>query len=383
MTSWPVFSEEEKNVVAKVLQSGKVNYWTGSEGKLFEQEFAAYIGVDHAIATSNGTVALELCLRALGVGPGDEVIVTSRTFLASASAIINCGAMPVFADVDLDSQNITVESIDVVCTLQTKAIIAVHLAGWPCDMPGIMAYAKEHNLFVIEDCAQAHGASIAGVKVGAWGDMAAFSFCQDKIMTTGGEGGMVTTNNKDAWNKAWSYKDHGKCFDVVNNKSHPPGFRWLHTSFGSNFRMTEMQAAIGRIQLEKLDGWLETRLLNTQIIRKYLQKLPYLRLPEPGVEKKHANYKFYAFMEPRKNAPSRDTIMKFFNKSGIPCFTGSCSEVYLEECFVNHPSKPKERLVNARQLGETSLMFLCDPVISAADLERRLVGVIKTMEANA
>lgn len=365
MSSWPVFSEEEKNSVLAVLESGRVNYWTGDEGRLFEQEFADYIDVNHAIAVANGTVALELCLRALGVGKDDEVIVTSRTFLASVSVIINCSATPVFADVDLDSQNITVESIDAVKTSKTKAIMAVHLAGWPCEMPEMIAYAKEHGLFVIEDCAQAHGAAIGGKKVGSWGDMAAFSFCQDKIMTTGGEGGMVTTNTGELWRKAWSYKDHGKCFNVVHNKTHNPGFRWLHKSFGSNFRMTEMQAAIGRAQLKKLDGWLDKREKNANILRKHLTKLPYLRIPVPPPTFKHANYKFYAFVK-EESQLSREEIIEL-----LSCFSGTCSEVYREDCFLNHPSKPKQRLKNAKLLGETSLMFLCDPTIDPDALEKQ------------
>lgn len=376
-SEWPNFPEDEQQAVLDVLKSGKVNYWTGEEGRLFEKEFAEYLGVKYAIAVSNGTVALELCLRALDIGEGDEVIVTSRTFLASASAVINCGATPVFADVDLDSQNITVQTIDAVRTDKTKAIIAVHLAGWPCDMPEIMTYAKENNLKVVEDCAQAHGAGINGIKAGAFGDISAFSFCQDKIMTTGGEGGMVVTNDKLLWKKAWSYKDHGKCYDAVYNTDHSPGYRWLHTSFGTNFRMTEMQAVIGRIQLRKLDMWLNKRNENANIIRRQLSKLPFLRIPAPSHNYRHAYYKFYAFVkEGTSNARGRDYLMNIFNEEGIPCFSGSCSEVYLESCFLGHPSKPKERLKNAKLLGEKSLMFLCDHTINAQELEVKLGGAV-------
>jgi dTDP-4-amino-4,6-dideoxygalactose transaminase len=374
MNIWPVFSEEEQNAVLTVLKSGKVNYWTGHEGKLFEQEFAQYIGVKHAIAVANGTLALELCLGTLKIGEGDEVIVTSRTFLASASVIINCGATPVFADVDLNSQNITVETIDAVKTEKTKAIITVHLAGWPCDMPEIMSYAKKNNLWVIEDCAQAHGAAIKGKKVGSFGDMAAFSFCQDKIMTTGGEGGMVTTNDPKWWRQAWSYKDHGKSYDLAHSKVPVSGFRWLHQSFGSNFRMTEMQAAIGRVQLRKVEGWLEKRQKNAAAWRKYLSQLSYLRLPEPPLNYQHAYYKFYAFLK-KESELSRDALMDVFS-----CLSGTCSEVYLEACFNGHPSKPKQRLKNAKELGETSLMFLCDPTIDA-DAIARSVQVKNKMEA--
>lgn len=372
MSNWPIVSEEEKEAVLAVLRSGKINYWTGKEGRLFEKEFADYIGTKHAVAVSNGTVALELCLRSLGISAGDEVIVTSRTFVASASAIISVGATPVFADVDLDSQNITVETINAVMTPKTKAIIAVHLAGWPCDMPKIMEYAKSKNLFVVEDCAQAMGASIDGIRVGAWGDASAFSFCQDKIMTTGGEGGMITTNSGFLWKKMWSYKDHGKCYAAVYEKNHPPGFKWLHTSFGSNYRMTEMQAAIGRVQLKKLDEWLELRRNNAAVLCEQLNKFSYLRLPVLPKGFVHAYYKFYAFLDEGIDNSVREEIIQSFNEDGVACFFGSCSEIYLEECFHNHPSKPQQRLKNAKQLGETAIMFLCDPSINYQILEKKL-----------
>ncbi|NLC10461.1 MAG: DegT/DnrJ/EryC1/StrS aminotransferase family protein, partial [Gammaproteobacteria bacterium] len=228
---WPSFSEEEANAVRDVVLSNKVNYWTGQEGREFEQEFAAWSGTQHAIALMNGTVALDVALQALGVGKGDEVIVTSRTFLASVSSIVNAGAVPVFAEVDVDSQNITAATIAAVLTPRTRAIICVHLAGWPCDMDPIMQLAEQHNLFVIEDCAQAHGATYKGKPVGSIGHVGAWSFCQDKIMTTGGEGGMVTTNDTDLWKTMWALKDHGKSWDAVYEREHAPGFRWLHESF--------------------------------------------------------------------------------------------------------------------------------------------------------
>ena len=243
---WPSFSGEEADAVKNVLLSNKVNYWTGDESRKFEHEFAKWCGVSHAVALANGTLALDAALKALGIGPGDEVVVTPRTFIASISCVVNAGAKPVFADVDADSGNITAESIAKVLTSKTKAIICVHLAGWPCDMDPIMAVAERHHLKVIEDCAQAHGAVYKGRSVGSIGHIGAWSFCQDKIMTTGGEGGMVTTNDEILWRKMWAYKDHGKSYEAVYEREHPPGFRWVHESFGTNWRMLEVQAAIGR-----------------------------------------------------------------------------------------------------------------------------------------
>ena len=247
---WPSFTQEEADSVRDVLLSNKVNYWTGSECREFEKEFSAWSNVQYSVALGNGTLALDVALKALDIGVGDEVIVTPRTFIASVSSIVNSGAVPIFADVDLDSQNISVESIRSVITNRTKAIVCVHLAGWPCDMDEIMDLANEFNLSVIEDCAQAHGSKYKGKPVGSIGHIGCWSFCQDKIMTTGGEGGMVTTNDESLWRKMWAYKDHGKSYEAVYEREHPEGFRWLHESFGTNWRMTEMQAVIGRIQLK-------------------------------------------------------------------------------------------------------------------------------------
>ena len=256
---WPSFTQEEADAVSRVILSNKVNYWTGTECREFEKEFATWANSEYAIALGNGTLALDLALKALGVGQGDEVITTPRTFLASASSIVTAGAAPVFADVDLNSQAITAQSIKAVLTPKTKAVIVVHLAGMPAEMDEIMALSAEHGFYVIEDCAQAHGAKYKGKSVGSIGHVGAWSFCQDKIMTTGGEGGMVTTNSKELWSKMWSYKDHGKSFDAIYNREHPPGFRWLHESFGTNWRMTEMQAVLGRIQLTRMSDWTAKR----------------------------------------------------------------------------------------------------------------------------
>ncbi len=378
---WPHFEEDEREAVLEVMRSGQVNYWTGEQGRLLEQEFADYTGCNYAIALANGTVALELALYALGVGAGDEVITTSRTFIASASAAVMRGATPVIADVDPDSQNITAETIRDVITPKTKAIITVHLAGWPCDMNEIMALAEEHDIKVIEDCAQAHGARYKDRPVGSLGDVAAFSFCQDKIMTTGGEGGLLTTNSKEIWEKAWSFKDHGKSYDAVYNRDHPPGFRWLHESFGTNWRLTEMQSAIGRLQLRKLPAWREARQRHAAILTERFSEIESLRvaLPSPNVE--HAYYKYYVFVRPERLRAgwNRDHIMQAINDEGIPCFSGSCSEIYLEKAFVEASLGPARPLPVARELGETSLMFLVHPTLSEQDMFDTCNAVEKVM----
>jgi dTDP-4-amino-4,6-dideoxygalactose transaminase len=361
---WPHFESDEIEAVTSVLRSGNVNYWTGHEGRLFEAEFAQSVGTKYAICLANGTVALELALQALGVGRGHEVITTCRTFIASASCIVMRGARPVCVDVDLDSQNITAEAIRRAITPRTKAIIAVHLAGWPCDMDPILKLAAEFGLYVIEDCAQAQGAMYKGRPVGSMGHAAAFSFCQDKIMTTAGEGGMLTTNDPALWERAWSFKDHGKSYDAVHNCEHGEGFRWLHESFGTNWRMTEVQAALGRVALTKVPRWVETRRRHANTMTNALAGLPGLRIPTVPDSVYHAYYKYYAFVSPEmlQDGWDRDAIMRAIKAEGVPCFVGSCSEIYLEKAFVarrKHPTLPVARL-----LGETSLMFLVHPTLS-------------------
>ncbi len=382
---WPSFTQAEADAVSQVLLSNKVNYWTGNECREFEKEFATWADSDYAIAMGNGTLALDVALQALDVGAGDEVIVTPRTFIASISSVVNAGATPVFADIDKATGNITPESIAAVLTAKTKAIVCVHLAGWPCDMDGIMALADKHNLYVIEDCAQAHGARYKGSSVGSIGHIGAWSFCQDKVMTTGGEGGMVTTNDEQLWRKMWAYKDHGKSYAAVYETEHPPGYRWLHESFGTNWRMTEMQAVIGRIQLTRMADWTAKRTSNAQAILDECdnwQAQGYLSVPRlenmPAfADCTHGYYKLYVYVQP-DNLPegwSRDRIIAEINALSVPIFSGSASEVYLEKAFDNTGLRPETRLPVAKQLGETSLMFLVHPTLTTAEIEQTVSAI--------
>ena len=370
---WPSFSDEEIAAVEEILRSGRVNQWTGEHVCAFEAEFAHFSGCKHAVAVNNGTLALDLALRGLRIGPGDEVIVTPRTFIASISSVVNVGATPVFADIDRDSGNISPATIRKVLTAKSKAIVAVHLAGWPCDMPEIMQLAHDHGLLVIEDCAQAHGAQIDGQSIGSFGHAAAWSFCQDKIMTTGGEGGMVTCNDDALWDRMWSMKDHGKSYDAVFNRDHPPGFRWVHESFGHNWRMLEMQAAIGRIQLRRMAEWSARR---AAIAAHYAAIFaPFgdaIRVPAPPQHYRHGWYRFYAYIDPSalNSGWDRDRIVAEVTAQGIPIMQGSCSEVYLEKAFDGTGWRPEQRLPHALELGATSLMLLTHPTLTDADLAR-------------
>ena len=405
---WPSFTSEEADAVHRVVLSNKVNYWTGTECREFEQEFAAWCGVPHAVALANGTLALDVALKALGIGPGDEVVVTPRTFIASVSCVVNAGAVPVFADVEPDSGNISARTMAAVLTPRTKAVICVHLAGWPCDMDPIMALAEQHGLKVIEDCAQAHGARYKGRSVGSIGHVGAWSFCQDKIMTTGGEGGMVTTHDEALWRAMWSFKDHGKSYEAVYERQHPPGFRWLHESFGTNWRMLEMQAVIGRIQLRRMADWTAKRHAHANTLAAAL--MPFAgeggvvrllqfgcascpgsprcarddscmsaqrSIPVMASEAKpsicvHAQYKFYAYVRPENLASgwSRDRIIEAINAGGVPCYQGSCSEVYVEKAFDGTGWRPAERLLVAQQLGVTSLMLLVHPTLTPDNMQQ-------------
>jgi len=383
---WPNYTEEEQQAVAQVLASGRVNYWTGEEARTFEREYAQWAESERAVALFNGTVALDLALRALEIGPGDEVIVTPRTFIASISCVTNVGATPVFADVDPDSGNLTAETVDPGITPRTRAIIPVHLGGWPCEMPALRSLADERGLVIIEDCAQAHGAAIDGRNVGTFGRIGCWSFCQDKIITTGGEGGMVTTDDSDLWSRMWSFKDHGKSWDAVYERQHPPGYRWLHESFGTNYRMIEIQAVLGRLQLARLGDMTACRTAVAQAYRSALQKFPgAVRSPEPRPGMQHAYYRFYAYVRPEglRDGWSRDRIAAEFSARGIPAFQGSCSEVYLERAFDSTGLRPPERMPVARQLGETSLAFLTHPTLSDEDVGRTCQAMEEIFSAAA
>jgi dTDP-4-amino-4,6-dideoxygalactose transaminase len=389
LAPWPSFSEDEIEAVAEILRSGRINYWTGEQGRLFEGEFARFAGTKHAIALANGTVALDLALRGLGIGEGDEVIVTPRTFIASVSAVVNAGAVPVFADVDRHSGNLSAETIAPVVTDRTRAILPVHLGGWPVDMDPILELAKPRGIKIIEDCAQAHGAMYKGRSVGAFGEVNAWSFCQDKIMTTGGEGGMVTVDDDALWDRMWSYKDHGKSREAVFNRSHPPGFRWLHESFGTNWRLTEMQAAIGRIQLNRMPDWHARRTANAETVMQALEPLSGpagpVRVPRVPGHSVHAYYRLYCYVRPENLAPrwTRDRIVEEIVAAGVPCFQGSCSEIYLEKAFDGTGFPPKDRLPVAKELGETSLMFLVHPTLTAEDIEKSVEAAVRVLGAAA
>ena len=376
---WPFYTSKDVREVSKVLKSNNVNYWTGFEGKKFEKEFASYIKSKYAIAVSNGTVALELALHAINIRENDEVIVTPRSYIASVSCVVNKRAIPVFADIDLCSQNILPSSIEKKITNKTKAIICVHLAGWPCEMDEINKIAKKRNLVVIEDCSQAHGAKYKDKFVGSLGDIGTFSFCNDKIMNTLGEGGIITTSSKKYWKRIWEYKDHGRDWYKSNLKYNDNKFKWIVNSFGSNYRLTEAQSLVGRIQLRKLNKWIDIRNKNAKEIEKTCFKFNFIRKIKRPKYVKHAFYRYYIFVENNKldKRWDRDKIISELKKLDVKCFQGSCPEIYLEKPFNKKIYKPNKRLVNAKKLGELGIAFLVHPTITKKELLKTCKSIEK------
>ena len=385
LPAWPHYAQDELDAVREVLASGKVNYWTGQECAAFEREFAAYVGTRHAVALANGSVALELALHALGIGPGDDVVVTSRSFIASASCAVLRGARPVFADVDAASQNLTAETVRAVLTPATRALIVVHLAGWPCDMDPLLELARTRGIKVIEDCAQSHGATYKDRPTGSLGDVAAYSFCQDKIISTGGEGGMLLTNDRAAWERAWSYKDHGKSYDAMAARQRDPDVSWVHESFGTNWRMTEVQAAIGRRQLGKLDQWVALRRRNARLLDARLTQVRGLTVHVPASGFGHAYYKYCAFVEPEQLRAGWDLqrVVEAINAEGIACVAGRAAEIYLEKAFGDRGLAPASRLANARRLAETGIFFMVHPTLAESDIRDTGDAIAKVMRAAA
>ncbi|MEL7190033.1 MAG: DegT/DnrJ/EryC1/StrS family aminotransferase [Pseudomonadota bacterium] len=371
-SSWPRHEPDEIAAVTSVLESGRVNSLVhGDQNKAFEKEFAEYVGVPFAVAVSNGTVSIELALRALGVGKGDEVIVPARSFFATTSAVVAVGATPVFAEVESDTQNIDPASVERMIGDRTRAIVCVHLAGQPCNMGRLCDIAKRNQVFLVEDCAQAHGATWRGQKVGSFGDAGSFSFCTDKIMSTGGEGGMLVMKDESVWRRSWAYKDHGKDPIRLKEKSNsaPGEFRYCIDDFGSNFRMTEMQAAIGRVQLRKLDGWVAQRRENACALVEEATKHPAvsgMTVPDHAF---HAFYKCYILLdlEQLPQGVTRSDVLVELMARGISCGSGSCPDMSREGAFADLEVRRDGELAVSHAMAARTIMFQVDHTLTRDD----------------
>ena len=338
-TGWPNFDEKAIKAVEEVLRSGKVNYWTGPRGMQFEKKFAEWQGSKYAISVATGTAALHVGLTALGIGPGDEVIVPSYTFIASSFSVIQAGAVPRFADVNIDDHCISIESAEKLVNERTKAIMPVHLYGNVCDMDELNAFAKKHNIYVIEDNAEAFGGSYKGKKTGTLGDIAACSFCQNKTFTTGGEGGMVTTDNEDyAWISR-SFRDHG--YDVKQRLSLlelEQKLPYIHNMVGWNYRMTEMQSAIGLAELDRMDTWnMPNRRRNAHIIMDKLKDLPQVLYMPIDTEERQNGWFVMAFSLDIENMTC--DIKQFVDAAvaeGAPVWKVFWPQCHTEQAFQKH-----------------------------------------------
>jgi dTDP-4-amino-4,6-dideoxygalactose transaminase len=339
LVGWPQFNEQAIQAVEAVLRSGKVNYWTGRKGMEFEQKYAAWQGSKYAISVATGTAALHVAMSALGLGPGDEVIVPSYTFIATSFSVVQAGAIPRFADVNLADHCISVESAEKLVNERTRAIIPVHLYGNVCDMDKILAFARKYNLLVIEDNAEAFGGAYKDRKTGAWGHMAACSFCQNKTFTTGGEGGMVTTDDEDlAW-KARSFRDHG--YDVkerLNLLELEQKLPYIHNMVGWNYRMTEMQSAIGLAELERMDTWnMPARRRNARILMDALRGLPPVKYLPIDTEERRNGWYAMAFSLDIENMTC--DIRQFVDAAvaeGAPCWKVFWPQCHTERAFTEH-----------------------------------------------
>jgi len=363
--AWPYYGEEEIKAAVRVLRSGRVNQWTGKEVFAFEKEYAKSLGVPYAVALSNGSVALDTALEILGIESGDEVIVPAHSFIATAACVALRGARPVFADIEPDTGNLSVDSVRQLITRRTKAVIAVHIYGWPCEIRELRRLCDQKRLFLVEDCAQAHGARFEGRPVGSFGDVACFSFCQDKIISTAGEGGLLAMRDKGLWKKAWSYKDHGRSHSACFSSRHSFGFRWLIEGFGTNYRMTEIQGAIGRIMLKKLEGWGRHRRSLAGLLDEGIGSMPGLKVVATREGRMSSYYRYYAHVDPErlKKGWSRDRIVAGLLSRGVSCGTSLCPEIYLERAFLKEKPRPR-RLPAARIFGKTAMTFYVHPQIS-------------------
>ncbi len=376
--TWPVIDEEAQEAVCQVLRSGRINYWTGAQTRTFESEFAAYVGVPYALAVANGTLALELALRACGIGPGDEVIVPSRTFIATAGCVAAVGATPVVADVDPATNNLTALTVAEVLTPRTKAVIAVHLGGYPAPMEEIINLARQVNAYVIEDCAQAHGATYGGRAVGSLADIGCFSFCQDKIMPLG-EGGMITFKDAEKFERAWSYRDHGRSYKKAHGATVgevSAEFKWMTDTFGSNARMGEMEGALGRIMLKNLEGYHEARTMNALRLAERFEDIVGIEALLPSEQERatgtnHAFYRLYTRVNLALLRPewSRNRIISELIELGVPVQYGSCALIANEKAFERFSDSQLSQWRGACVAHQESMAFLVHPTLQAQDIE--------------
>lgn len=378
--NWPNFNHNIIHSVKKVITSGNINYTSGPYGKKFEKKFSEFIKNKYSIAICNGTAALEVAIKSLNLPKNSEIIVTARSFFSSASCIVNTGHIPVFSDVDLITQNISIDKINDKLNKKTKAIICVHLAGLPCPMKEIMHLAKKRKLKIIEDCSQAHGASIDNKYVGSFGDVSTWSFCTDKIISTLGEGGMISTNNRNIYNFCKRYINHGT---QIKNLGSSEKFVYNKNFFGTNLRITEIQSISGLLQLKDLRKIQKKReKMSMSYYNLFSKYQNYLNCYIPSPHIKSAWYRFYFFLKLNKviNQKIRFLIIKNLKKEGIKCFTGACPEIYMEKSFKKLKNFKINRLKNCIALGKSSLALDVNHTLSWNQHKKELFKIKKVLD---
>ena len=382
LPDWPQIPEEGIEAVAEVLRSGKINYWTGEQTRLFEAEFAALHEAAEALAVANGTLALELAVRSFGIGPGDEVIVPSRTFIATAGAVVAAGATPVIADIDPQTNALTPLSVAARLTPRTRAVIAVHVGGYPAPVAELRELTDQMDLVIIEDCAQAEGARYSGHAIGTAAHASCFSFCTDKILPLG-EGGVICytegLRQSAAYLQAWAYRDHGHVFGRAQNtrvQERSSQFKYLSDHFGTNARMPEVQGALARVMLRHVSAWHIQRTRNAEVLCGELADfapafspvvLPASRRAQ-GSE--HAYYRLYFRLDPTALAPGwdRDRVIDAIAAEGAPVQFGSCALIGREQALLTLGAPRDEDLPGALCANEQSLAFFVHPTLTEADM---------------
>ena len=368
-STWPSYPNILVNSISSLFKTGLVNYLIGNNGKSFEKEFSKKMGIKYSAAVSNGSIALEIALLSLGIKKNDEVIVTSRSYNSSASSILRVGAKPIFCDIDSNTFNICTKSLKSKITKKTKAILCVHLYGYPCEIFKIKKIIKNSQIKIIEDCSQAHGAKIKNKPVGCFGTIGIWSFCYDKIISTGGEGGMISTNSKTIYSKIWSLKEIGKDYNKFYKNRKSINFPYIHDHVGTNARMTEVQSLIGRYQLKNLDSYIRIRNRNALILSSYLNDIKKINIPVIPKNITHAFYRYTITIQSELKNPSniRNNIIRKIISKKIFCNVGGCPEIYNEKPF-NLDLNASKNIKVANIIGKTSISFLVDNTISIKNM---------------